>query len=442
MSKDTAQPEDEGMRVFEQYESEVRGYCRSFPAIFATARNAVLSDDKGVEYIDFLSGAGTLNYGHNNPVLKERLIEYLQADGLVHGLDMASVAKKDFLETLQRVILRPREFEYKVQFPGPTGTNAVEAAFKLARKVTGRQNIVSFTNGFHGVSLGSLAATGNSHFRSSAGVSLSETTFMPYDGYMGEDIDTLDYFEQLLKDGSSGLDMPAAVIVETVQGEGGVNVASFGWLRRLERICSEWEIVFIVDDIQVGCGRTGTFFSFEKAGINPDIITLSKSLSGFGLPMSVVLMKPEYDQWEPSQHNGTFRGNNLGFLTAAEAIRRYWQDDAFTKDILAKGEVVRERLTRLVRDYSAICTQARGRGMINGLVCEPTALAAEVSSRCFQQGLIIETSGASSEVLKVLPPLTIPTEQLKEGLDILADAIKEVHRAYSEDEISVEADGQ
>jgi diaminobutyrate-2-oxoglutarate transaminase len=420
---------DKGLETFERLESEVRGYCRSFPTIFTRAQGAYLFDTGGDRYIDFLSGAGTLNYGHNNPAIKEDVMAYLESDGLIHGLDMASQAKQSFLETFDEVILKPREFEYKIQFPGPTGTNAVEAAFKLARKVTGRTNIVSFTNGFHGVSLGALAATGNAHFRDASGVSLPETTFMPYDGYLGSDVDTLDYFERALEDRSSGLDHPAAAIVETVQGEGGLNVASFAWLRRLERICNDNDIILIADDIQAGCGRTGTFFSFEGAGINPGIVTLSKSLSGFGLPMAIVLIRPELDVWEPSEHNGTFRGNNLAFVSATSALDEYWRNDDFTQEIAKKGRHIRERLGEWASRYPKLCTEVRGRGMMRGIVCDPPEAASEVSRRAFERGLIIETSGAQGEVVKLLPPLTIGEPALEKGLDILEESIKETAEA-------------
>lgn len=287
------------LNIFDRMESEVRGYVRSFPVIFNQARGSMLHDEAGRQYIDFFSGAGSLNYGHNNPILKEKLIEYLHSDGVVHGLDMATTAKKYFMETVDRVLLKPRNWEYKLQFTGPTGTNAVEAALKLARLVKGRPNVISFTHGFHGVSGGSLAVTANAKFRNAAGVSMANTSFVPYDGYFGPDVNTITYLERMLEDPSSGMDRPAAIIVETVQGEGGVNVATVRWLQELERLCRQYDMLLIVDDIQVGCGRTGTFFSFESAGIKPDIITLSKSLSGFGLPMSLVLFKPELDIWKP-----------------------------------------------------------------------------------------------------------------------------------------------
>ncbi|KDB67558.1 diaminobutyrate--2-oxoglutarate transaminase [Bordetella bronchiseptica D989] len=418
------------MKIFDRMESEVRGYIRSFPVIFSQARGSLLIDEEGNEYIDFFSGAGTLNYGHNNPVFKERLLEYLHSDGVVHGLDMATSAKKRFLETVDRVLLKPRNWQYTLQFTGPTGTNAVEAALKLARQVKGRSNIISFTHGFHGVSGGSLAATANAKFRDAAGVSLGNTTFMPYDGYFGPDVDTIAYIERMLDDPSSGLDKPAAVIVETVQGEGGVNVATLRWLKDLQKLCRRHDMLMIVDDIQVGCGRTGSFFSFEAAGIQPDIITLSKSLSGFGLPMSLVLMKPELDVWKPGAHSGTFRGNNLAFVTATQALETYWSSDAFSNEVQRKERLVRDWLENLAHSYPNAGLAVRGRGLIQGLVAtaEPE-LANRIARKAFERGVVIETSGAQDEVLKLLPALTIEDELLTRGLDLIeasvADALSE-----------------
>lgn len=407
------------LQVFGRLESEVRGYIRSFPTLFAKARGAMLTNAEGRSYIDFFSGAGTLNYGHNNPVLKQRLLEYIESDGVVHGLDMATAAKKEFLETFERVILRPRNMEYKVQFPGPTGTNAVEAALKLARLAKGRTNIISFTNGFHGVTGASLAATGNSKFRDAAGTPLANTTFMPYDGYLGEGVDTIQYLERVIADRSSGVDVPAAVIVETVQGEGGVNVASVRWLKALEQVCRRHDMLLVIDDIQVGCGRTETFFSFEAAGISPDIITLSKSISGYGLPMALVLMKPELDIWSPGQHNGTFRGNNLAFVTAKEALVHYWTTREFEDTVRRKGNIMRAWLEHIARRYHQGGFSVRGRGMIQGLVVEAPEIAGKITARAFEDGLVVETSGSQDQVVKLLPPLTIDEQTLRRGLDIL-----------------------
>lgn len=414
------------LEIFERMESEVRGYIRSFPVVFQRAKGSVLVTEDGKEYIDFFSGAGTLNYGHNNSVFKDAVIDYLKDDGVVHGLDMATTAKKQFLSAVDRYLLQPRKMDYVLQFTGPTGTNAVEAALKIARQVKGRQNIVSFTHGFHGVSGGSLAVTANAKFRNAAGVALSDATFMPYDGYLGAGVDTIQWLERMLEDNSSGLDLPAAVIVETVQGEGGVNVASARWLRALEKLCRHHDILLIVDDIQVGCGRTGSFFSFEEAGIQPDIITLSKSLSGYGLPMSLVLMRPGLDIWKPGEHSGTFRGNNLAFITAARALETFWADDAFSTDIQRKAQRTQERLKALVREHRAVGVSTRGRGLMQGLVFEDATITADVAKKSFENGLVIETSGAKDEVLKILPALTIEDEMLDRGLDIIEKSVAEV----------------
>lgn len=415
------------LKIFDRMESQVRGYIRSFPVLFTYAKGSILRDDTAKEYIDFFSGAGTLNYGHNNELFKAKLIDYVESDGVVHGLDMATSAKKAFLESVEQHLLKPRNWNYTLQFTGPTGTNAVEAALKLARQVTGRQNVISFTHGFHGVSCGALAATANKKFREAAGIQLHNTTFMPYDGYLGPDVDTINYLERLLEDPSSGLEKPAAVIVETIQGEGGVNVATTRWLKALQQLCKEHGMLMIVDDIQVGCGRTGTFFSFEKAGIQPDIITLSKSLSGYGLPMSLVLMKPELDIWKPSAHNGTFRGNNLAFVTATAALDHYWQNAEFSKQIQNKEILVRDWLENIVHSYPGSGLSVRGRGLIQGLVApQGSDIATQIASRAFEKGLVIETSGAKDEVVKLLPALTIEPELLKKGLNILEQSVAEV----------------
>jgi diaminobutyrate-2-oxoglutarate transaminase len=426
------------MKIFEEIESEVQSYARSFPRVFHKAQGEYLYDEDGNQYLDFLAGAGTLNYGHNNPLFKEKLLKYIEEDGITHGLDLHTKAKEEFLHTFNEKILKPRNYNYVMQFTGPTGTNAVEAALKLARNVTGREHIIAFTNGFHGVSLGALAATGNSHHRNAAGVSLSGTYRMPYDGYMGDDVDTTAYLEKVLSDSSSGVDLPAAVIVETVQGEGGINAASFEWLRNLEAICRKFDILLIVDDIQAGCGRTGTYFSFEEAGIKPDIITLSKSLGGYGTPFAVVLIKPELDQWKPGEHNGTFRGNNFAFVTAKAAIDNYWSDDTFSKEIKRKGEYVSQRLDAIAENYGEGNFTPRGRGMFLGINCVNGDIAGKITHAAFQKGLIIETSGADDQVVKFLCPLIISDENLKKGIDIVEQAVKEV--CAKEDSIPEESD--
>lgn len=415
------------MKIFEELESEVQSYARAFPRVFHKAQGAHIFDEDGNQYIDFLAGAGTLNYGHNNPVFKQKLIEYIMEDGITHGLDFHTKAKAAFMESFNENILKPRNLQYMMQFTGPTGTNAVEAALKLARNVTGRENIVSFTNGFHGCSLGALSVTGNSHHRGAAGTSLGAgVSTVPYDGYLGDGIETTEYLDKVLTDSSSGVDLPAAVIVETVQGEGGINAASFEWLQNLEAVCKKHKVLLIVDDIQAGCGRTGTFFSFEGAGITPDIITMSKSLSGYGLPFAVVLMKPELDEWKPGEHNGTFRGNNLAFVTAKAAIDTFWKGNEFEKDIKRKGDYIHDRTQAIVDQYGEGNFIIQGRGMMRGINCVSGELASKITKKCFQHGLMIETSGADDQVVKFLCPLTISDEVLKQGIDILESAIREI----------------
>ncbi|MEH6826200.1 MAG: diaminobutyrate--2-oxoglutarate transaminase [Motiliproteus sp.] len=414
------------MKIFEEIESEVQSYARSFPRIFNKAQGELLYDTDGVEYLDFLAGAGTLNYGHNNPLFKEKLLEYIHSDGITHGLDLHTKAKGEFMEAFNEKILKPRKLDYVMQFTGPTGTNAVEAALKLARNVKGRENIIAFTNGFHGVSLGALAATGNAHHRGAAGVGLSGISRMPYDSYLGDDMNTTAYLDKVLSDSSSGVDKPAAVIVETVQGEGGINAASFDWLRNLDAVCKKHDVLLIVDDIQAGCGRTGTYFSFEEAGIYPDIVTLSKSLGGYGLPFALVLFRPELDQWKPGEHNGTFRGNNFAFVTAKAAIDHYWSDDKFSQEIKRKGEYVSRRLDAIVEQYGEGNFTTRGRGMFQGINCVNGDLAGKITRKAFQEGMMIETSGADDQVVKFLCPLIISDDNLKKGIDIVERAIKEV----------------
>ena len=409
------------LTIFERRESAVRSYSRTFPVLFDRAEGARIFDARGRSYLDFLSGCSTLNYGHNHPVLKEALIRYIDADGISCGLDLFTRAKGEFLEALEGRILRPRQLDYLVQFPGPTGTNAVEAALKLARKVTGRRNIIAFTNGFHGVTLGALACTGNRLHRLDGELPLGGVTRIPYAGYLGEAVDGLDLLEKMLEDPSSGVDRPAAIILETVQGEGGLNAADADWLRRVEGIARSSGAMLIVDDIQAGIGRTGQFFSFEFAGIRPDIVTMAKSLSGYGLPLAAVLIRRDIDQWSAGEHNGTFRGNSAAFVTATAALGHFWQDDAFAARSRELGKTLRLRLESLVTQFPEL--RRKGRGMMQGIEMPSGAMASRVVELAFAEGLIIETSGPFGEVVKILAPLVIEPAELDEGLQILFDSI-------------------
>ncbi len=381
----------------------------------------------GRKLIDFLAGAGALNYGHNNHAIKEALADYLMSDAVIHGLDMATPAKREYMETFCSVILKPRGLHYRFQFTGPTGANAIEAALKLARKVTGRQNVISFTNGYHGMSLGAVAASGNRFYRKGSGVHLSGVTFMPYDGYFGQAVDTADQLRKALLDESSGLDLPAAILVETVQGEGGINVASADWLQSIQSIAREFGALLIIDDVQMGCGRTGQFFSFEFAALSPDIVVMSKSLSGYGLPLSMLLIKEQVDAWLPGEHTGTFRGNNLALVSATAAINNYWRCQAFSQSIDRTAQVMRGRLEAVATEYGNRFT-VRGRGMVLGFDCQAAETAGTIACIAFSKGLIIERCGATDQVLKFLPALTIDLETLSQGLEIFEDSVREAIR--------------
>jgi diaminobutyrate-2-oxoglutarate transaminase len=307
---------------------------------------------------------------------------------------------------------------------------------------------VSFTNAFHGMTLGSLSVTANSMKRSGAGVSLNDSTHLPYCGFLDDEVDSIQLLEALIEDRGSGLDLPAAVIVETVQGEGGVNVASVSWLRRLADLCAAREILLIVDDVQMGCGRTGPFFSFEDAGIVPDIVILSKSLSGIGLPLALTLIRPELDVWEPGEHNGTFRGNNPAFVTANAALSM-WQEGRFPEDagaqidrdglvradgggieesVRARGRIVERALVSIAdevrRQRPDLDVDVRGKGLVWGLALPGEDLATKAARAAFDRGVLVETSGPEQDVVKLMPPLTVSVDdELIPGLDVLAEAM-------------------
>ena len=412
--------------IFEDRESAVRSYCRTWPAVFDRASGSWLYDADGHGYLDFFTGASALNYGHNNPVLKRALLDYLADDRVIHSLDMYTVAKSEFLTAFDELILKPRELDYRVQFPGPAGTNAVEAALKLARKVTGRTEVITFTGAFHGMTLGALAVTHNSFHRNGAGVPLTHAISVPFGCRLNSSEPGTPGIERLVQDRNAGLDQVAAVIVETVQGEGGINVAPLEWLAELAEFCQRQGLLLIVDDIQMGCGRTGPFFSFEAAGIKPDIVCLSKSISGYGLPLALTLIRADLDIWKPGEHNGTFRGINPAFVTGTAALRAYWKDNALQDGTLAKGQRIATAFTALARSTPGTPMQPRGRGLAWGLAFEHGELARKVSSAAFERGLLVETAGPDDEVIKLLPPLTATDTEIDQGLALLEDAVRTV----------------
>ena len=408
-----------------ELESEVKSYCRKYDAVFTKAKGCYLYDLDGNKYLDFLAGAGALNYGHNNEYIKKYVVDYIQEDGLMHGLDLYTKAKEEFMETFKTKILVPRKLDYKIQFTGPTGTNAVEAALKLARKVKKRNNIIAFSGAFHGMTLGSLSATSDEGSRNGAFVPLTNVTHLPYPGSV--EFDTLAYLKNVLDDDHSGIDKPAAIILETIQAEGGVNVAPVEWLKGIEKICKDYDILLIVDDIQVGNSRTGYFFSFERAKIKPDMVTLSKSISGYGLPMALLLLKPELDIWHPAEHNGTFRGNQLAFVGAKAAIE-YNIDNNLNEEVTKKGEYVKKYIEDNILPLSKKIS-LRGMGLIWGIDFSKLGrddIVKEIIKGCYKKKLIIESAGRKDLVLKILCPLTISYDELDEGLKIISSVIGEI----------------
>lgn len=401
-------------------ESNVNSYSKVFPIILKRGEGDIVTDHQGKHFVDFFSGAGTLNYGHNHPAMKSAIHSFLDNNAIVHCLDMDSEVKAEFLERFEKVILKPRGLNYKVQFSGPTGTNAVEAAVKLARIVTKRKKIVAFTHSFHGMSATSLALSGSLEENQKVNPP-QDVVFFPFENFFGAEIDTMEILSKMIATKGSGLELPAAVILETVQAEGGVNVASQGWLRKLREFTQLHGILLIVDDIQVGCGRTGSFFSFERAQIIPDMVLLSKSISGFGLPLSLVLIKPELDVWKSGEHNGTFRSNNLSLCTATVALD-FWADHQLEEKIKRDAENIREQLEHLL-EWSPYVVAVRGIGMIWGIELVDGKVAKSVSDHLFKEGMLIERCGNNDQVIKILCPLTITEENLNKGLKLLQHAI-------------------
>lgn len=410
---------------FEKYESEVRSYCRHFPTVFTKAKGSRIFDELGNEYIDFFCGAGAVNYGHNNSYIKPKLIEYIEGDGIMHALDMYTTPKREFIDFMQENILKPRGLDYKIMFPGPTGTNAVEAGLKIARKVTGRSNVFALMGCFHGMTLGALALTTDQAARKGAGVKLNDVTHIPAP-YMYPELDTIEYMQKLLDDDHSAVEKPAAVVIETVQAEGGIWVFENDYLQRLRKFCDDNDILLMIDDIQVGCARTGTYFSFERAGIQPDIFVMSKSIGGYGLPFALTMFKPEIDKWAPGEHNGTFRGNQLAFV-AAKAGLEYMLNEHVEDRAKASGKIIKEYCEKEILPLDSRL-KLRGIGMIWGIEFDGIpveGLSEKVTEKAFEKGLIIECAGRKNSVVKLMPSLVIEKEILLEGLTKLKSAVKD-----------------
>jgi diaminobutyrate-2-oxoglutarate transaminase len=406
------------MKIFEEYESEIRAYCRAVPTVFCSSNNATMTDENGKEYVDFFAGAGVLNFGHNNPKMKEAIIEFISNNGVAHSLDMFTDVKRDFIDTFVNIILRPRNMNYKLQFTGPTGTNAVEAALKLARRTTGRENVVAFNRGFHGMTLGALACTANQAFRGAAGVSLNNVIRDTFN-----DMEALSKLRQKFEDKGSGLMPPAAFLVEPVQAEGGVRVGTKEWLQGVQKLAKDIGALFIIDDIQAGCGRTGSYFSFDDLDLDPDIIILAKGLGGFGTPIGMNLNKPEIDaNWNPGEHTGTFRGQGISFVAGKVGLE-YFKDNALNESVQEKGKFIRTKLDALQVAHPTL--KVRQKGMMLAIEFESAAIAKEVTTGCFNNGLIIGAC-STGEIVKFIPPLTIEDATLAKGMDIFVHVTTEV----------------
>jgi diaminobutyrate-2-oxoglutarate transaminase len=403
------------MTVFEEFESEVRSYCRHWPAVFTTALGSSITSQSGVVYLDFFSGAGALSYGHNHPLLVQVAVDHLNAGYLIHSLDAHTPQKQSLLEALRDHILKPRNLDMIVQFVGPTGATAVEAALRLSEKLTERLPVVAYEGGYHGMSAAAASVTESTPARFQC-----PHTFLPYvSRCQTADLERL---EAALRTPIEG-QRPGALIIEPVQADGGARPFDPAYLAMVRTICTEHDVVVIADEVQVGNGRTGPFFSFEGSGLDPDIICVSKSLSGLGLPMAINLVRRELDVWTPGEFTGTFRGNNLAFATAKAALNHYWSDDILEKRTSENARTVRHHLEQLRREAHTPFS-IDGKGMIWGLHFENGETARSVAAAAFTLGLIVETCGRDGRVLKLLPPLVIKEDELIDGLERLAVAVR------------------
>ncbi|WP_273859257.1 pyridoxal phosphate-dependent class III aminotransferase [Photobacterium sp. GSS17] len=434
---------DELLLSQEHYESEVRSYPRRLPLAIVKASGALVEDSRGQLFLDCLAGAGTLALGYNHPEINQAIIEHLQAGLPYQTLDLTTPAKDKFIKEVMNFL--PDEFakNARIQFCGPSGADAVEAAIKLAKQTTGRNTMAAFHGAYHGMTNGTMAMMGNLNTKARRQGLMSDVHFLPFPyslrcpfGMHGDEgaKQTLRYIERMLNDDESGVQKPAAIIVEPVQGEGGVIPAPAFWLRELRRITKDHGILLIFDEIQCGIGKTGSNFAFEESGITPDILCLSKAVGG-GLPMSILVFDKSIDTWRPGEHTGTFRGNQLAMATGAKALEIIRRDN-LTEHARLAGQYLREGLERLARETDCIA-EVRGKGLMLGVeICKPdgsknkfgepeadSALTIAIQRAALERGLIIEKGGRQGSVLRFLPPLIISYEQLDFALETLRQAI-------------------
>ena len=409
------------MNILERYESLAQNYMRMAPIVFDRACGSEIFDENGARYIDFHSGGGTLTLGHNHPKVCTALVDYLCNDGVPQTRDRASVAKRRFVEAFVQRILAPRGLDYKLLFTDPASGVAAEFAMRLARRDRKRASIIAFTNSSHGLTEGALAATAKpaSHYES---LNLrGSVMFMPYCNYLGAELDTIRYLRRHLEDRTSGVEPPAAVIVEPVQYDGGVVIASGAWLKALEQLCREFGMLLILDESLTGCGRTGPYFAFERAGIRPDMVLAPLAMAG-GRPLSLLLMRSELDHWRPGEQAGLFQGDCLA-ITAATELLSLWTDDSLSNAIAARAEILAEGLKSLAVRFPARNVEIRGIGMLWAIDFRRTASAAVVSSWALEAGLIVEPAAIKDEVLLIAPPVTIAEDTLRQGVERLDKAV-------------------
>ncbi|MGC1024545.1 diaminobutyrate--2-oxoglutarate transaminase [Pantoea agglomerans] len=425
-----------------EFESNVRSYPRKLPFAISKAQGVWITDVENNQYLDCLAGAGTLALGHNHPDVLQSIQNVITSGLPLHTLDLTTPLKDAFSEYLLS-LLPGQGKEYCLQFTGPSGADAVEAALKLAKKHTGRSGIISFSGAYHGMTHGALSVTGNLSPKEAVDGLMPEVQFMPYPhlyrcplGIGGEaGVKALTYyFENLINDVESGVRKPAAVILEAVQGEGGVNPAPAEWLQRIRKVTKEHGILLIIDEVQAGIARTGKFFAFEHAGIEPDIIVMSKAVGG-GLPLAVLGIKKEFDAWSPGHHTGTFRGNQLAMATGLTTLKLL-KDNNIADKVAAQGEWLKGKLGELQQRYPVI-GNVRGLGLMIGIeLVKPDEaadhmgsfpadgeLSALVQKKCFENGLILERGGRHGSVLRLLPSLLITDAELDVFMDKFENAL-------------------
>ncbi|NWA25193.1 diaminobutyrate--2-oxoglutarate transaminase family protein [Pseudomonas gingeri] len=429
----------EELSSLKKLESNARTYAATFQRLFVSGKGMRVKDANGQEYLDCLSNAGTLALGHNPAVVRDAVIEFLNSDHLQQALDLATPAKHAFVQELFATLPAGMRDNSKILFCGPSGSDAIEAAIKLARHYTQRSPLMAFHGGYHGMTAGALSAMGN--LNPKAGLVAQGTHFLPFPyrfrcpfGTDGEHTDRLsiDYIRTVLCDPESGVSKPAAVVVEVVQGEGGCIAASAEWLRALREITREQGILLIIDEVQTGLGRTGSLFAIEHSGITPDILVLSKAIGG-GYPMSVIIYAEHLDTWGPGMHAGTFRGNQVAMVAGA-ATMRYIKEHDLVGNAARRGEQLQSGLEDIARHFPFI-GDVRGRGLMLGVeIVKPGsasrpglgdgARARAIKLECFDNGMMIETGGRHSAVLRFLPPLNITESEVGTVLDRFEQALK------------------